>query len=267
MLNITTKFEINIEPQTPIDPIEVADFSLRWKIPAIVTHPAMFHHISMAAATRNARAAVGMTLDFPRGDNFGANKVNLLPGEAPESAFFDILLGNNRTEADYKNEIRFLGDFIRSLNPMATIRYTLDTAIRTEECVNKVLKVLQTQPCDWIRTNHFTHSDRKIDHEANIQKIRSVIATPIKISGSIGVDEVIKYSKYKNVRFDISFENAKNIVKRLSESSEAIAVNKQIGDGDIVYLDGDVDGNPVDNKETNPVDNKETTTPPQVSDR
>jgi hypothetical protein len=216
----TTRFEINvIHPKS--NPIEAVDFASRYACPAIVTVPEMVAPFIAARSIRRALFKVIVAVDLPNGNNFAMQKLRDLGPDALAADGFDIVASPKRNAKEALNEVKLLTDFIRTMNPLADIRWSLGALDRSEvdyiEHIKSVLKV----PCNFLRTDHRTYypNIKVDDHKRIVESIRKFIGVPIKVSGNVDITTYRAFEHDKSIRFDVTLDQAQSLIKAPHENN------------------------------------------------
>lgn len=237
---ITTKLEISIDKNEATHPDSVADFAKKNKIRSIVVDPEMFYHYFVARTNRRGTYTLGMTVDFPKGNKQGAQKVVNLPEEAMEADFFDVLISANNTVNGYVNEIKLVRDFLKgSINKNADVRIVVNHHHRTPEAVGNAIKAASQLNCKTIRTNHFVEGTKNTRNAEAYDFIKSIDnSMKVVASGDVSLRLVREYVN-KIDSFVVSYNQARKIVGALASNDlkDAIVVEEDIEEGDYKKID------------------------------
>lgn len=206
-------------------------------MPAVVVHPQLVAQALVAKGRRRGQFKIITTVDWPRGEVYGMNKLRGMTIDGMQMDGFEIMLTAGRSEAETRNEAKSLTDFIRNhLSPIAEIRFVLGTLMRSEEDVLRICRVMKDVPAPaLIRTDHHlkaqvTKANAKT-HVALMQKLRTVTAHQLKLSGNI--DSVRTIAGCLHVpaasgggpgasRFAVNLQQAQAIIRDLQQQPDEL---------------------------------------------
>lgn len=222
--SISTKFEINVTSSN-VDPIAAADFAQRNRCPAVVVHPEYIAQTVNNKIAKRGNYSIIATVDFPKGQRFSIDKLNMSGEDIGAAEGYDVLLSTHRSQVESNNEMRAVLQFLRSLNPVVDLRWSLKMHTDSEEDSRKILENLAKHPCRFVRVDpHLDIPNVGLEqHKKHFALIREFMATPIKLSGNLDLETVRFFAEnHPNCRFDVTMEQAVSIVQKLDlEAREA----------------------------------------------
>jgi hypothetical protein len=221
MLQLTTKMEINVTARTLAADIgQLSTFIIKNRIPAVVTDSQFLETLTLDrlkfGGGRTGRLAYKIicAVDFPRGKAYALEKLRNLPENVVFLADgFDILLTGGRTDKEVLNELRGLSEFLKKIDPTKELRWTLGCCTRNRVEIKKMLTNMVKYPGSFIRTDQNLESQVSVDdHLSDIEFIRKVIATPVKVSGNVDYN-TMQVLAGSAERFDVTLAKARTILK------------------------------------------------------
>lgn len=229
MLDITTKFELNLTD--PTIPIPVAtELAAKNRVAAVIVHdPALIHPMIQARMACNGRFKVILAVDFMDGEQYAMAKFRNYTTDVDITAAdgFDIRLTTFKAqhtplnEVEVFNEIKVLREFLYGIKNIYDIRFTLDIFSRPSEQVDYALKAISKIPCNMIRLDrHLSIHESKVNPiviNNTIEHIRRFTATPIKLSTNV-TREIIDEFKNKVARFDVTPTGLQQIIASYDEA-------------------------------------------------
>lgn len=215
MLDVSTKFELNLnDPTVPI-PV-VTELAAKHNVAAVIVHdPALIHPMIQARLACNGRFKVILAVDFVDGEQYAMAKFRNFTADVDVTAAdgFDIRLSTTKAqgiplnEIEVFNEVKVLRDFLYGIKNIYDIRYTIDIFSRPWEQVEYALKAIAKIPCNMIRLDrHLNIHESKVNSTTianTIEQIRRYTATPIKLSTNVDRDLIDEF-KSKVARFDVT---------------------------------------------------------------
>lgn len=213
----TSKLELNII-KTNTNPNVVADFAIKNRIPVIVTPPEYVGAFVMHRGMRGGQYRIICSVDFPKGRKFALDKLKGVHEDFSMADGYEILLSENRTEIELRNEMKALREFLKQINPMMEIRWCLGAHSRDETNTDAILKGMGKFAASYVRVEHHLKMPNVgIDeHKKVCQKVSENVPFPIKISGNVDLEMIRGLADQKNIkRFDVDFDMATAIVKAL----------------------------------------------------
>lgn len=218
---ITSKLEVNLL-DADTSPQRVSDFVIKHRIPAIVAAPEYMAPLAAHRAAMGGRHQLIAALDFPKGVNWGMDKLFRANPDFVIADGFDVLLTPGRTEVESKNEMRSIFEYLKANRPLCNIRWCLKMhSAKLEESVG-ILKNMKKYPPAFVRIDHHLEIPQVgIGRLTNaIGSVRENVPFPIKVSGNIDLKLLTKLSEEVNVkRFDVSMKQAETIVRALKLES------------------------------------------------
>jgi len=230
MLNaITTKLEIDVMQVNEID--QAMQLAAIHRLPAVVVHPQLVTQALSTRVRRNGRFKIITTIDWPKGDTFGMNKLRGLTREMMEIDGYEILMTGGKPEIENRNEARVITDFIRNnINSNLEVRFVLGCYIRTEKEVVQMARVMKDiQAPAYLRTDaHLRTQVTKASlktHTSLVEAIRKVCALPLKLSGNIDAVRTIAgclQIPQPPARFAVNLQQLQQIIKDLQKQPEEL---------------------------------------------
>lgn len=230
MLNaITTKIEPDVAAASDLD--KTCQLAVIHSLPAIVIPAQMLPQALAERIKRRGHFKIIVTIDFPRGEVYGINKMRGLTREAVGADGYEILLTPGKNENENRNEARVLTDLIRThISDFAEVRFVAHGLTRPEaEAVQmaKVMKDIQAPALFRTDTHHkmqVTKANHKT-HTALATKIRAVSNLPIKISGNIDSIRMIAGclgGLSGAIKFATSFQQLEQIIKDIQKQPDEL---------------------------------------------
>lgn len=234
MALVTTRLELNVLDKSS-HPSDVSTFAIKNSCPAIVTIPELVAPFIVDRATKQGRYKIIVAVDYPTGANFALQKLRGLSADAMAADGFDIVRSNSRTAVEVRNEVKAVTEFIKQVNPLAEIRWTLrafDNPNRTEDYLKSIVEF----PCNFIRVDQMLTRKGidEVDHKKAFELIRKYLVTPIKLSCNIDSKIINSFISDRNVRFDVTLNQALTIMKSYQPPIPAPVIKQTIIDGEEV---------------------------------
>lgn len=220
--------QLEIDVMQANELIEASQITSKYKLPALVVHPDLSSEAFILRAQLQSKYKIITPIDWPKGNNYGILKMRGLSTDALEVEGFEILLTDNKSLADTKNEAKAITDFIKHhLTELHEIRFVLGTSCRNEESVHKICEAIKA-----VRAPAFIRNDISLKtqvvkanpetHNSTIDTISSIIKAPIKLSGNINNFRTMIQCK-RAKRFAVNLSQAKTIIKEYqSQPSEEL---------------------------------------------
>jgi len=211
---LTSRLELNLFDATT-NPAFVSEFAIKHRIPTIVTAPEYLAPLMSHRLARGGQYKLIAAIDYPKGKNFAMDKLKRTHSDFVAADGFEILLSNNRTEIELRNEMRTLHSFLKMQNRMAEIRWCLGMGSRKQENTERILKGLLKFPPSYIRTDHHLELPKIVakDHLSHAELIRKYVPYPTKISGNVDYKTLKELKDNKLIRrFDVSLDQLKSIL-------------------------------------------------------
>lgn len=222
---ILNKLEIDVMQASELG--EASELAHKHHLPALVIHPGLASDGHIARGRVRGKFKIIVPVDWPKGENFGMNKMQGLSIDALEADGFEILLTPNKTAIETRNEAKAITEFIRQhVSQTAEVRFVLGSHTRDVEQVSKLSDGLTKIPTPtYIRND--THLKLQISkanpevHNAISELILSHVRAPLKICGNI-VD-IRTMAECKNIaRFGVNLLQAKNIIKEFKQQPDSL---------------------------------------------
>ena len=190
MLNaITTKLEIDIMQISELD--KATQLAAIHKLPAVVVHPQLVVQALLCRAKRNGQFKIITTIDWPKGDTYGMNKLRGLTREMMEIDGYEIMTTPDKSEIENRNEVKVITKFIKdNVDQRLETRFVLGTLLRPEDEVAQIARAMNDiQAPAFLRTDiHVRAQMTKANIKAHtnvVETIRTATALPLKLSGNI----------------------------------------------------------------------------------
>jgi hypothetical protein len=216
MLQITTRLELNALDKM-VNPVRVGAFVFKHSCPAIVTVPSLVAPFIADRVSKRGKYKIIAVIDYPDGKNFAMQKLRDLSEDALAADGFDIMYSNGHTGKEIDNEVRLISEFLKSVNPVAEIRWIVGSYGRgiSEQHIDAIVKY----PCNWVRLDPYTLKNGVglEDHKKAIAVVRNKIVTPIKISCNVTYETIEAFKSDRNMRFDVNLNQASNIIRFYNE--------------------------------------------------
>lgn len=210
---VASRMEINVLDHNAPYP-RISEFVVKNYCPAIVTVPQLVPAFVVDRESKRSSYKIIAALDFPSGTNFGMQKIRDMGPDAGAADGFDIVCTPNRQSNESFNEIKSVTEFLRTLNPLAEIRWVLGAFGRPYKDVQNCLNCFNKVSVNWVRLDQRLE-DKTIDlsrHVGTVESIRRSTTFPLKLSGNITKEVTDKFMNDKAVRFDVTFEQALSIM-------------------------------------------------------
>lgn len=190
MINaISTKLEIDVMQLNELD--QAMQLAAIHRLPAVIIHPQLATQAMTTRIRRNGKFKIITTIDWPKGDIYGLNKLRGLTRDLMEVDGYEILLTGGKSEIENRNEAKTIADFIRNnINKNMEVRFVLGCFIRPESEIVTMAKVMKDIPAPaLIRVD--THLRMQVTkanlktHTSLVESLRAVCGLPLKLSGNI----------------------------------------------------------------------------------
>lgn len=207
---------------------ESAKLATKYKIPSLVVHQSLVGEAQIMRLKTQGQYKIIAAIDWPKGDNFGSIKMRGVSVDTLEAEGFEILVTPNKNFNETKTELKYLHDFIRNhISKTAEVRFVIGTGINEAEHVEEIVQALKTIPTPALIRND-TATKQQVGkanieiHKAFIDKVKSIVSVPIKISGNINDIKTIAQCQ-KAKRFGVSVLQAKQLVKELNNNKASLS--------------------------------------------
>jgi hypothetical protein len=218
MFNITSHLEINmLKPD--VDHNAVTNFAVKYRCPAVVIAPEFTPMMLTDRSTKGGQFKLIAAIDFPDGKNFATDKLKTINPMTLRVEGIDILLTSKKTQIETSNEVKAIGELMRRVNPLIELRYVFGYYTRTKEEIDNFTKSCDKYPPHMIRIDQhlvIPNVGAK-EHAIAIERIRSMTARPLKVSGNIDatmIDELLKIDN--RLVFDVTLQQALHITGELA---------------------------------------------------
>lgn len=209
---VTSRLELNVV-KASTNTQHVADLASRYRIPALVVEPSYVAPLMTYRSMSGSRYKIICAIDFPTGQNFAMDKLKRSNPDFTAADGFEILLSNDRSEVELRNEMKSLYEFIKMQNRLLEIRWCLGAYHRNESNLEYAVRNMVKYPPSYVRVD--SHVDLpKVEleqHEQAINSIREQVQYPIKVSGNVDL-ELFKKLETKVARFDVNVDQLNQIV-------------------------------------------------------
>ncbi len=218
MFDMTSKFEINIGRETtPMETADTITFAAKYRCPAIIVPPILVPIVIVERSKIRAQYKIIAAIGFDSTE-YALDKFKNLDKSVFHADGYDVLITDGKNLSETINEMKAMNEFIKiRINPTLEIRYVLDAAHRSGESVDLMLQAAKKVPTAYVRTDRHLMSSKQNDdvHDKIINKIKSHIPYPIKLSGNVTLKT---YERFKGVsRFDVTVKQAKEMIKQRSD--------------------------------------------------
>lgn len=220
---IINKLEIDVMQANELK--DATELAAKHKLPAIVVHPGLATEGQIARSRVRGRFKIITPVDWPKGENFGINKMQGLSIDALEVDGFEILLTPNKTETETRNEASAITNFIKQhISSVAEIRFVIGT--QTRDNIDSLVKGLTKVPTPTyirndvnVKTQVSKANSEK--HNATIEYINERIRLPIKICGNI--DNIRTMTSCDSVeRFGVNLSQSRAIIKEFMQQPDSL---------------------------------------------
>jgi hypothetical protein len=205
--------ELNVDRRT--NPAFASLFVVRNNCPAIIIPSDLLAPFVTDRTLKKSKYKIIASLG---GTDFGLLKLRDIGQDVASADGFDITASLGLTKARARDEVKALTEFIRSVNPLAEIRWSIGPKSNFDN-YKSLLEVIKDYPCNMIRTTPWG-SDIESFIEL-ITSIRKYTPTPIKFSGVIefiiaqGILE-----RERESRFDVTLDQANKLLRPAQPKQE-----------------------------------------------
>ena len=233
MFNITSKLELNLlKGSAASDFDSVGAFLIKSRIPVVVVDPEFIEAMIIERVRCQGAFKIITAIDFDKGRNYAIDKFKLLPQSIFAADGYDVLLTDGRTEKECLNELRAVSEFVRSIDALKEIRWTLGLRTRSHEKMGLFLPHIRAWPASYIRTDSALVSPAATaeKHEDDIGFIKNELATPIKLCGNVTLDTINTFGINAGGvvhRFDVNMSQAKHIIHEIKEQERTVDDSKR----------------------------------------
>ena len=235
MFQITTRLEINVSNASTYnaDLRGLATFVIKNRIPAVVVSPEFLEPVLFEKGKKLANFKVICLVGFPDGKGFALEKFRDLPQQSMMADGFEVMLTPGRSDKECLNELRAVTQFIRQFG-LKELRWAFSFRTVNYDRYEHFLPHILKWPASYVRTdgNLLVPNLSFEDHLLDVEFIRSVIGTPIKISGNVDLG-MIESLKKRVARFDVTLDQARDIIREYKNNEDfQLAVAAAHGDED-----------------------------------
>lgn len=242
MINaITTKLEVDVMQANELD--QAVQLAVIHSLPAIVIHPQLVSEAILNRVRRRGQFKIITTVDWPKGDTFGMNKLRGLTRDMMDTDGYEIIVTGGKNENEARTEARVITDFIRNnLSQNIEVRFVLEALTRDENDVLQSAMVMRDiRGPVLLRTDHHlkvqvTKANIKT-HTVLMTELRKVCGLPIKVSGNIDSIRTIAgclQGPYPASKFAVNLPQLTQIIKELQkqpdELQELLKSNAEVTD-------------------------------------
>lgn len=214
---ITSKLEINLL-DAKTTPQIVSNFAIKYKVPAIVASPEYIAPLIAYRATMGGGYKIICALDFPKGMNYAMDKLFRANPDFVGADGFEILLSDDKSEVESKNELKAIHSYLKANRPTSEIRWCLRMHTADVERTKGILKNMKTFPPSFVRVDPHLETPKATSESMTEQAalIQEFVPYPIKLSGNIDFNTLQKLEKTRGVkRFDVTMQQAEFIINAL----------------------------------------------------
>lgn len=189
---------------------------------AIVIPPEFINAALVERSKFNSRYKIIVAIDFEyMGKNYGMDKIKSINNQNIFLADgFDILLTPNKTMIETSKEVKSINEYFKSINQLFEIRWTIASQIWKYDNIKTIIKVLEKNPCNFIRTSPDVNSVSDIKNQTKIINfIKKNCSSPIKLSGNVNL-ELWEKIHNKIARLDVSVTQAQSLFHELNKPKE-----------------------------------------------
>ena len=205
---------------------KVIEFTKKNACPAIVVSPDMVSTYIINRGIGQAKFKIIAAVDWPRGEQYGIEKMRGMTVDALSADGFEIILTAKYNYGEIKSEVKYLSKFFSDyFNKFNELRFVLDIDQnnRARQAIAYMLTACKEIPLPrLVRTIHLnklppTQATAK-NFNKHIEYIKSLVNVPIKISGGV------TYKLYSTVpadRFAASLSQAEQIAVEMHKAAQA----------------------------------------------
>lgn len=221
MHHITGRLEINaLDYKTQIP--KIGEFAAQQRCPAIVALPQFVPALIAGRTGKTSFYKIIAAIDFPEGGNFAMQKVRDMGEDAFAADGFEVLCSVNRSAAEIYNEVKSVTEFLRSMNQVAEIRWVIPYNAPADK-INDYYNAFKKPQVTQIRFGQ--HLSTQLVHtghyKGQLESLRRSLSNQVKLGGNITREVVDAFIADKSVRFDVSYQQALNLLKEYQETPKA----------------------------------------------
>lgn len=225
MYHVTTRLEVNVFSRSIGDIDGLTAFVAKHRVPAIVVDPALLEVLIVERSQFNHVHKVICAIDFEN-KNYSFNKMRDLGKVVWAADGYEILVSPNRSDIETMNEMKSLREFIIRYDSTKEIRWAFNLRNKKYD-FSHALKHAKSIPGSFIRTdiNLVSPASTLGAHVEDVDFIKKVVATPIKVSGSVNYDLVMAL-RNSVARFDVTLSQAREIVADIQKAARVEELQK-----------------------------------------
>jgi len=226
MYHVTTRLEVNVFSRSIGDIDGLTSFVVKHRIPTIVVDPALLEVLIIERSQFNYAHKVICVIDFEN-KNYSFNKMKDLGKGIWAADGYEILVSPNRTDIETMNEMKSLREFIIRYEPTKEVRWALNLRNKRLD-FSHALKHAKSIPGSFIRTDINLVSPAAIldAHREDVDFIKKVVATPIKVSGSVNYDLIMALGQ-SVARFDVTLSQARDVVAGVQKAERVLELRNE----------------------------------------
>lgn len=235
MFHVTTRLEVNVFSRSIGDIDGLTSFVVKHRIPTIVVDPALLEVLIIERSQFNYAHKVICAIDFEN-KNYSFNKMKDLGKGIWAADGYEILVSPNRTDIETMNEMKSLREFIIRYEPTKEVRWALNLRNKRFD-FSHALKHAKNIPGSFIRTDiNLVSPAATLDaHREDVDTIRKVVATPIKVSGSVNYDLIMALGQ-SVARFDVTLSQARDVVIGVQKADRVLELRNEEDRGKLKKL-------------------------------
>ncbi len=212
------KLEIDVMQNNEIH--AASELAHKHKLHSIIVHQELFPDAQLMRGKIGGKYNLIISIDWPKGENYGSQKMRGLSVECLDADGFEIFVTGNKNMVDTRKELHVLTDFIKThLGKEIEVRFVLGTNARPKDEIDNICSaLLDIQKPACIRTDiHLKTQITKANIETHsdiIKSINDIVRVPIKISGNINLKTLTSCDVY---RYAVNIIQLKSIVSEHSK--------------------------------------------------
>jgi hypothetical protein len=170
---------------------DASELSVKFKLPAMVVHTQLVREALLVRGRSQGIYKIIVPVDWPKGENYGLTKLRGLPIDSMTVEGFEFMLTPNKSVLETVNEYNAIMKFVKEyLGDQIDIRFVIPVTSITDTNFDDMCSAfVGLRTPNLIRLDNVTKiqlSKASPDiHNVNIERVRSKVGYPIKISGNI----------------------------------------------------------------------------------
>ena len=201
--------------------LDAARLTVKHNLPSMVVHPELSGEAYIARGTLNGKFKIITPVDWPKGINYGMQKMRGLPADALEVEGYEIIISADKSIKEIVDEVTAITNFIKNHLGDFEVRFVVSCYNREKEYIQQIYSALaQTRKPAMIRNDtslKLQVSKANIDnHNQFIEEMSQTYKCPVKISGNVNNYRVVTAVANAN-RFAVNLTQAKNIIKEYNQ--------------------------------------------------